>query len=170
MADTGKVRQIVHDVADDYTNKLEELHRRGHDIEVKIPSVQTRLTNYLKDKCYTQFEWIEGHSKVTETKRDFGIVMNENVNKKEADRNLSEFHECCERNNLGLGMFFEDKSIERDMIQLNHEKCLQNCTKDNILDEEIKTCVSYCFKNTITSMNRLFNDIDQKVSEINNKI
>jgi hypothetical protein len=165
-----KFRQLMFTVSDEILDKLEDFDNRSVRIDPKVKRLQDKLSNYLKDKCYTQFEWLEKHGNVIENPNDFVIKINKRqVDKNKAEKMFVQFHECCNRNDFGIRKYFAKILSDQDNIKLAHTACLKQC-QEKTEEFKAKTCVTDCFVNTINKMNSIYDDVNTHLDEYNMKI
>jgi hypothetical protein len=166
----NKFRQLMFDVSDEILDKFEDFENRSQIIDPKVKKLHDKLSNYFKDKCYTQFEWLEKHGNVFENDKDFAIRINKRqVDKNKAEKAFVDFHECCSKNDFGIRNYFSNVLEAQDNLKLSHSNCLQNC-RLNKNEGDAKVCIKECFVNTINRMNLVYDDVTSHLEDYDKKI
>ena len=166
-----RIQNLYKDVLGELRNKIDNIENVGRNFENKIMNLQKRLFSVMKTNCRSEYEWIERNGKIMEKDGGLQIEINEE-SKAEGQRHLDEFKECADKSSFGLRGYFDDMNVSQNRLYSDNEKCMASCVEkiDEKSDEHLKRCIKSCFNNTFDGVQKIYNDVEEKLDDISRKI
>ncbi len=169
-ADQQRLRNIYESVMKDMEYRTRGLELKGKGFEGKMTNLQKKLMSVIMEHCRSSYEWIEKNGKPVEKNGQVTLELSPE-NQAEGVRYMEEFQECSDRHTGGLGGFMQNVKTNQEKVYISNQQCIGQCffNINTQEDDQIKGCVRNCMESTLSSMENIFSDIENKLEDFDRR-
>jgi hypothetical protein len=155
MADFDQeLKKLMQETVSEMGDYFKNFEDKFQNNQKRFEGIQQKLYGHIEKKCTKEVEWLKNNSA---------------GDSKEFQSKIKDFETCAGQNDFGFSNFVQDLTKDQEAHAAKEQKCVLDCRNNNKGNQEIKDCLKKCLISSTDAFTTMYDQIDVKLNEINNK-
>jgi DNA repair ATPase RecN len=158
------VTQVFRRVTDKYRKQIRDVDERRNNIQEKLAEFNERFNKYYQRNCKEILAYFEANS----INQDDKLILKNEIDNLTKEKKYKELDECYNKFAKPVDEFYNQCGETFNQSLNNLKSCENRCS--NLLEDDAELCFTNCTKTVISQFNKIYDDIEVKLADFNNKI